>query len=435
MYPNILMKRMISDQSSDLFKNAEPGQPPPFRYRFLYYITHVDNIPSILQNGILSHEEIEKRGIKFTAIYNKDVVNLRKGKKTPDNKSLWYYANLYLQPRNPMMYVVKRMIQAKQPDLEELAVIVCFRGPAYETPGALITDGNAASSGTTIYPISKRNEVWERIRDVDGLEYWKEEDGSKRRIMAEILIPERYAPEHIQSILVPSDSSKEKVESLLKNSQSQLHVIVDPRTFFSPDYEKKLTKYLTLVRGDMFFSGLHTLTVSVNTKGVMGKGLASRAKYQFPDVYIHYQDACRSKRLKLGRPVLYKREAALDTQLADSPSQIDEPNNQTWFLLFATKDDWRAPAKKEGIIEGLEWIVNNYVIEGIKSLAIPALGCGLGRLKWSEMGPILCKYLSKLEIPVQLYIPAERPIPLDQLTKKFLLGENLDGNKWFETNK
>ena len=51
---------------------------------------------------------------------------------------------------------------------------------------------------------------------------------------------------------------------------------------------------LTLVKGDMFFSGLQTLTVSVNTKGVMGRGLASRAKYQFPDVYIYYQDSCNN---------------------------------------------------------------------------------------------------------------------------------------------
>lgn len=428
------MRRMLRDQSTDLLKNAEPGQPPLFKYRFLYYITHIDNIPSILHNGILSHEEIVKRGINFTPIYNKEVVNLRKGKLTPNGKSLWYYANLYLQPRNPMMYVVKRMIQTKQPNLEDLAVIVCPRGPAYETPGALITDGNAASSGTTIYPVSKRGEVWPRIKNVDGLEYWNEEDGSKRRIMAEILIPERYAPENILAIHVPNDISKKKVESLIENSQPQPQVIVDPRTFFSPDYEQKLTKYLTLVRGDMFFSGLHTLTVSVNTKGVMGKGLASRAKNQFPDVYIQYQKACKDRRLKLGHPVLYKRETALDTQLADSPSQIDEPNNQTWFLLFATKDDWRKPAKKEGIIEGLKWIVDNYTSEGIKSLAIPALGCGLGWLEWSEMGPIICKYLSKLNIPVQLYIPAERQIPQDQLTRGFLLGENLGANEWFETS-
>ena len=204
------MRRMLRDQSTDLLKNAEPGQPPLFKYRFLYYITHVDNIPSILQNGILSHEEIVKRGINFTPIYNLDVVNLRKDKITPDGKSLWYYANLYLQPRNPMMYVVKRIIQTRQPNLEDLAVIVCLRGPAYETPGALITDGNAASSGTTIFPISKRGEVWRRIQNVDGLEYWNEADGSKRRIMAEILMPEKYPPENIQAIHVPNDISKKK---------------------------------------------------------------------------------------------------------------------------------------------------------------------------------------------------------------------------------
>ena len=72
----------------------------------LYYITHIDNLPSILERGILSHERIEEEGVQPTRIYNTDIVNRRRGKNTPDQKSLWSYANLYFQPRNPMMYRV-----------------------------------------------------------------------------------------------------------------------------------------------------------------------------------------------------------------------------------------------------------------------------------------------------------------------------------------
>ncbi|MHB8359949.1 MAG: DarT ssDNA thymidine ADP-ribosyltransferase family protein [Thermoplasmataceae archaeon] len=400
-----------------LFKGAEPGQPPRFRYRYLYYITHVDNIKSIMENGILSHEKISYEKIAFTPIYKTEIVNLRRGKKTPDDKSLWYYANFYLQPRNPMLYLVKRGIGSNN-----IAVLACYRGPAYETENAFITDGNAASNVTNFYPVTKRNLAFESLKDVDGLDYWKEEDGTKRKMMAEVLIPESYPPAHIHSILVSNQSTKDKVEDLIKDIKLKPKIIVDPRTFFDPDYESKITENLTLVKGDMFFSGLQTLTVSVNTKGVMGRGLASRAKYQFPDVYIYYQDSCKNKKLRMGHPVIYKREAALDMQLADDPLQITDPNHQTWFLLFATKDDWRNPADKQGIVDGLEWLIQNYRSEGIKSLAIPALGCGLGWLSWNEIGPILCKYLSKMDIPVQLYLPAERPIPEDQLTKSFLLG-------------
>ncbi|TET78476.1 DUF4433 domain-containing protein, partial [candidate division TA06 bacterium] len=58
---------------------------------------------------------------------------------------------------------------------------------------------------------------------------------------------------------------------------------------------------------------------------------------------------------------------------------------------------------------------------GIKSIALPALGCGLGRLEWRAVGPLMCKSLSGLDIPVQIYLPAEKEIPDELLSKDFLL--------------
>ena len=412
------MKSSSSVNSSRLLKDAEPGQPPRFRFREMYYITHVDNVASMADNGILSHEEIERQDIKYTKIYNEEIVNKRKEKITPDGKSLWHYANFYLQPRNPMMYQVIR----RPGGSKDIAVVAGIRWPTYKTEGAFITDGNAASNETKFYPVQNKNIAFKSLKAVDGLEYWKPEDGTKRMMMAEILVPERYDATNLRTIYVPNQDAKTRLEERMRTeSLRQLPVIADPRIFFEPEYEYKLTENLSLVRGDMFFSFMQTLTVSVNTEGVMGRGLASRTKYQFPDVYVRYQDACRSKELKLGKPVLYKREGALDFQLADDPTFLDNPNNQTWFLLFATKDQWRLPAKKEGIEKGLAWLIDNYESEGIKSLAIPALGCGLGWLEWSTMGPILCKALSQLKIPVQLFLPAEKNVPPDQLTRSFLL--------------
>lgn len=191
------MKRTTHGQSENLFKGAEPGQPPPFNYRYLYYITHIDNIPSILENGVLSNELILSKSIKFSPIYNKEIVNRRENRKTPDDKSLWHYSNFYLQPRNAMMYQVKRNIGT-----DKIAVLACFRGAAYDTDGAFITDGNAASEATNFFPISQHNKVFKELSDVDGLEYWKEEDGSKRKMMAEILVPDSFSAENIHSILV-----------------------------------------------------------------------------------------------------------------------------------------------------------------------------------------------------------------------------------------
>nr|WP_261345462.1 DUF4433 domain-containing protein [Thermogemmata fonticola] len=76
----------------------------------LYYITHLDNVSSILEKGILSHSRVATEGVPFTPIftpiYDASIVSNRQHRMTPDGRSLWEYANLYFQPRNPMMYRV-----------------------------------------------------------------------------------------------------------------------------------------------------------------------------------------------------------------------------------------------------------------------------------------------------------------------------------------
>jgi hypothetical protein len=131
---------------------------------------------------------------------------------------------------------------------------------------------------------------------------------------------------------------------------------------------------------------------------------------------------CKKHILKMGKPYLYKRETSLDYQLADEPSTLLNGNSETWFLLFPTKRHWRENADIHGIEKGLEWLQDNYKNEGIKSLAVPALGCGLGKLEWKDVGPLLCKYLYPLGIPVQIYLPAEKEIPDQLVSADFLLG-------------
>lgn len=82
------------------------GKRKQIEAKSLYYITHKDNIPSILRYGVLSHAKIEERGIKHQSIYDTEIVSNRRGKETPDGRSLWGFANVYFQPRNPMMYRV-----------------------------------------------------------------------------------------------------------------------------------------------------------------------------------------------------------------------------------------------------------------------------------------------------------------------------------------
>jgi O-acetyl-ADP-ribose deacetylase (regulator of RNase III) len=379
--------------------------------RELYYITHIDNIPSILKNGILSHQNIIQRGLKYTPIYDECIISRRKEIKTPNGKSLWDFANLFFEARNPMLFRVKC-----EKDTYNLAIIG-VEPSVFTLPGVYVTTGNAAHSQSEI--LAPNRVIMSKILKNTKKEYWSEHDGSKRKIMAECLVPNEIPASLIKAIYVADHDSKYKVDSKLANSS--IPVIPEPHMFFSPSEVIIVTPKLFVMQGDMFFSRLQTLTVSVNTVGIMGKGIASRAKYQFPDVYVYYQDLCRLRKLKMGVPALYKREASTDYQMADEPESMSCANGETWFLLFPTKRHWREDADIDGIEKGLQWIVENYWKEGIKSLALPALGCGLGNLDWKQIGPLMCKYLSLLDIPVFIYLPAEKKIPEKFLDPNFLL--------------
>ncbi len=72
----------------------------------LFYITHIKNIISILEKGIISHQSIEDNRLQPTTVYNSQIVDRRSQKIVINNKSLWSFANLYFQPRNPMLYSI-----------------------------------------------------------------------------------------------------------------------------------------------------------------------------------------------------------------------------------------------------------------------------------------------------------------------------------------
>jgi len=387
----------------------------------LYYITHINNLRSILEHGILSHNVIGSAALSYLyeRIDHESVNNLRASRYTPDGRSLWDYANLYFQPRNAMLYRLCRSYKTGE-------IVVLQIDPAIMyTKGVYITDGNAASEDTKILSVPEGLKRIRQIKKVFHEEYWDpyNHDGSKRKMMAECLIPDQVEANAIKTIYVPEQQNIARVTDI---AGATIAVVADMKLFFRPDHTIEITPKLHLVQGDMFFSFAQTLTISVNTQGVMGKGLAARAKYQFPDVYVVYQDACRGRAPKIrpGVPYLYKRESSLDLELADNSRLIAEPNDEKWFLLFPTKRHWREHSNLDDITKGLEWIQNNYQQEGITSLALPALGCGLGNLAWADVGPLMCQFMADLRIPVRIYLPRETDthIPVEQLTRAFLLG-------------
>lgn len=381
----------------------------------LYYICHIENIKSILGEGLFSHNKIQT--LSHTVIYDKDIINHRKDiKPNPEkNETLWDFANLYFNARNAMLY---RIICEKK--LEYITIIQFNKSVLdyAKTHNSYISIGNAAHSASYFSEVTKGLEYLKKQWSLWNKEYWNEADGSKRFMMSKLIVKYKIPADYINSIYVVSETIGDKVKKITSFD----NIITQPNMFFQPSYTQQLSQTINLIQGDMFFSYAQTLTISVNTVGIMGKGLASRAKHQFPDMYVQYQIACRNNKIKAGKPWIYKREILMDEELADHPSSLENPNGLRWFLLFPTKRHWKDNSRLDDIEQGLIWLLKNYQKEGIKSLSLPALGCGLGQLKWKDVGPLMCKYLSQMNIPIKIYLPREDNIKDKKyLTKEFLL--------------
>ena len=384
------------------------------KLKSLYYITHVDNLPSIFQQGILSYERIETEKVGSISIFNPTNKNTNKRRKiSPQNnrKNLLNYANLFFQPRNPMMYRAIFEKSANQLAVLEVAATVL------NEPETIIADGNATDELTQFYPGIQGLKKLQQQEKIIRSEWWKKSDGSKRKIMAECLVPGYIKPGYIRSVIIADEASRSWVHGNVDNSE--IRIICQPDMFFQPKLRTAIGKNISLIDGgDIFFSESQTLTVTVNLQRVMGKGLALRAKEQFPDVYVEYEKACRSKKITTERPYIYKREESIVDELADiKPRRVNIKNPMKWFLLFATKRDWRTNSRIEYINDGLKWLEKNCRQEGIESLAMSALGCSNGGLNWADVAPLMCKSLDRIGIPVEIYQPREYSIDPQYLTK------------------
>ena len=145
------------------------------------------------------------------------------------------------------------------------------------------------------------------------------------------------------------------------------------------------TKMIMYVSGNLFQSPAQVLVNTVNTVGVMGKGVALQFKKLFPEMFVKYRDLCERKEFQIGQLWLY-----------------ESPNK--WVLNFPTKEHWRNPSRVEYITAGLENFARNYGRMRIHSIAFPPLGCGNGRLDFeSQVQPEMEKHLRPLPIEVFIY--------------------------------
>jgi O-acetyl-ADP-ribose deacetylase (regulator of RNase III) len=147
-------------------------------------------------------------------------------------------------------------------------------------------------------------------------------------------------------------------------------------------------------KGSILEADVEALVNPVNCVGVMGKGLALAFKRKFPAVFREYARACAAGEVVLGRVQVVETKA----------------KSRTKFIVnFPTKNHWRGESRVEDITTGLADLLKQVRARHIRSIAVPALGCGLGGLTWSAVRPVIQQAFTQAneDVLVLLFAPMD----------------------------
>lgn len=160
---------------------------------------------------------------------------------------------------------------------------------------------------------------------------------------------------------------------------------------------------IELTRGNLLEAETEAIVNTVNTVGVMGKGIALQFKKAYPENFRIYALACASKELVPGKMLVVENR---------------ELSGPRYIINFPTKRHWRGKSKMEDIESGLRALVAEVKKLQLKSLALPPLGCGNGGLRWSEVLPRIRRAFEPLpNVRVLVFEPGAAPGPRKMLDR------------------
>lgn len=152
---------------------------------------------------------------------------------------------------------------------------------------------------------------------------------------------------------------------------------------------------ITEAHGNLLQADADALVNTVNTVGVMGKGIALQFRRAFPEMFEAYQRAVKAGEIELGRMHVWHSHALTGPR---------------FVVNFPTKQHWRAKSRLADIERGLDDLVRVIRELEITSIAIPPLGCGHGGLRWSEVEPRIREAMTHVPtVDVLLYPPEKAP--------------------------
>ncbi len=150
---------------------------------------------------------------------------------------------------------------------------------------------------------------------------------------------------------------------------------------------------ITYIKGNLLESDAQALVNTVNTVGIMGKGIALQFKEKYPDNFRNYKKACDDKSFSIGM--------VLVTPFSDLLG------NSRFIINFPTKTTWRKPSEYEYIESGLNALKKEIVSRQISSIAIPPLGTNNGGLEWNRVKTMIITTLSDLDCDIRIYEPSD----------------------------
>ncbi|HJT77741.1 MAG TPA: macro domain-containing protein [Gemmataceae bacterium] len=149
------------------------------------------------------------------------------------------------------------------------------------------------------------------------------------------------------------------------------------------------------VRGNLLEADVEALVNTVNTVGVMGRGVALQFKHAYPANYAEYRAACEAGEVEPGKMLVV---------------EVNPLYNPRYIINFPTKRHWKGKSRLEDIESGLTALAGDIRRLGIKSVAVPPLGCGLGGLDWRQVFPRIEAALGHLPgVEVLVYEPEGAP--------------------------
>lgn len=171
---------------------------------YLYHMTSIDNLPSILSHGLLSHNQAHRFGLNKTDISDNCVQDIRQHKSV-NGVHLHDYVPLYFNPKNPMLY--------RRRELQQNIAILAINPIVLIYPGTVFSDGNAACGDTTFYANMEMlsqldwNTIWAR--------YWNDKPDGKRIRCAETLVYPELSLDKILTVFCYSERSAISIQNIM----------------------------------------------------------------------------------------------------------------------------------------------------------------------------------------------------------------------------